>query len=92
MKKVFSNKEQRRIIHIQRMLFVNELVNHYIKGKELIFFDEASTHLWEFQSRIWQPMDDPIRVPIPCSRGSGLSIFGALSTSENHFYFKISDD
>ncbi len=89
MKKVFANKEHLRIIHIQRMLFINDTVNHYLNEKEILFFDEASTHLWEFQSRIWQSMDNPIRIPIAKSRGTGLQILGALSSKENHFYYSI---
>jgi hypothetical protein len=34
-------------------------------------------------------MDNPLRVPIPSSRGTGLSILGALSSKENHFYYAI---
>ena len=63
-----------------------------LSGKEIIFIDEASTHLWEFKGRIWQPIDDPLKISIPKSRGAGLAIFGALSTRDNHFFFSICDE
>ena len=34
-------------------------------------------------------MENPIRVPIPSSRGAGLQILGVLSSKENHLYYGI---
>ena len=47
-----------------------------------MYFDEASTHMWETRRSIWQPKDDNIRVAIPVSRGNGVTMMGAISNKD----------
>ena len=48
-------------------------------GNPIWFFDECSTSLWERRGRVWQPKGDNQVVAVPPTRGSGVTILGALT-------------
>jgi len=48
--------------------------------------DETTTNLWDMRKRIWQHKKDKIICKLPSSRGSNVTIFGALSSNGDLFY------
>ena len=48
-----------------KQIFVAKLVDFMRAGREIIYFDETSTHLWQQQRKIWMPKADPIKIIIP---------------------------
>ena len=77
---------------MERISFIDKCTQYYTDGREIMYFDEASTHLWETRSSIWQPKDDNIRVAIPASRGSGVTMMGAVSNKDQFFRYYIAPE
>ena len=50
------------------------------QGRDIIYFDETTAHIWEKRTKVWQHPSDPIVQRIPNRRGSGTTILGAIST------------
>jgi len=89
MKKTLAHKFNAQHLHIDRIIFIDKITEYFLAGREIMFFDESSTHLWETRSKIWQPKDDKLRVAIPSSRGSGVTILGTVSNKDDYFRFYI---
>jgi len=70
--------------------FVGNLLGFMRAGKEIIYFDETSTHLWQQQRKIWMPKADPIKIIIPRQRGPSITILGAISNCRGVVYHSIS--
>lgn len=49
------------------------------KGRQIIYMDETSTHLWEKMKSFWMPRDDLIDVGLNRERGESISIIGGIS-------------
>lgn len=47
------------------------------QDSEVVYIDETSFHLWQFQSRCW--LRKGMRLTIPDIRGSSITIIGAIS-------------
>ena len=65
MKKTFAHRFNAQHLHIDRVNFIDKVTEYFLEGREIMYFDEASTHMWETRSKIWQPKDDKIRVAMP---------------------------
>ena len=63
-----------------RKAFIRQLVHYIQKGREVFYFDETSTHVWDKKRRVWQNKDVPVRATLNPYRGRGVTIFGALSS------------
>jgi hypothetical protein len=50
-----------------------------VAGKQIIYFDESSTHLWEKLSKVWMSSSDPINLTLNKERGHSMTILGAIS-------------
>ena len=49
--------------------------------KPLVYFDESSFNMWMRSNRTWTMPDCAVKWPFPKFRGSGVTVFGAISTS-----------
>ena len=49
--------------------------------KPLVYFDESSFHMWMRSTRTWTYPDCAVKWAYPKFRGSGITVFGAISTS-----------
>ena len=47
----------------------------------LVYFDESSFHMWMRNTRTWTPPDYSVKHAFPKFRGTGITVFGAISTS-----------
>ena len=65
---------------IERVTFCRELLKYLHEGKQIIYMDETSTHLWEKMQSFRMPKEDPINVRLNKARGKSIIIFGAIST------------
>ena len=79
-------------LHIDRISYIDQITDLFLQGKEIMYFDECSTHLWETRGKIWQPKDDKIRIAIPSSRGSGVTLLGTVSNKDEYFRFYIAPE
>lgn len=48
--------------------------------KPLVYFDESSFHMWMRNNRTWTSPDCAVKWAYPKFRGSGVTVFGAIST------------
>ena len=69
-----------------RLEFIHTLMGQLDAGKDIIYMDETTTNLWDLRSRVWQNRDHKIICKLPSSRGTSVTIFGALSSDGNFFY------
>jgi hypothetical protein len=82
MRKTLSSRQSSQLVFAERLHFIDKCTQFYTEGREIMYFDEASTHLWETRTSIWQPKDDNIRVAIPSSRGSSVTMMGTISNKD----------
>ena len=57
-----------------------------------MYFDEASTHLWETRTSIWQSKCKNLKIAIPPNRGSSVTMMGAISNKDKFFRFYIAPE
>jgi len=70
-----------------RLEFIKTLMGQLNHGKEVLYFDETTTNLWDMRGRVWQRQNEKIICKLPSSRGTSVTIFGALS-DKGDFFFK----
>ena len=58
-----------------------------VKGKNLIYVDECTFNLWQTPSRAWARQDTVLKMP--SSRGTSITIIGAISAFSGLVHFKI---
>ena len=63
----------------ERVDFLEKLLNHMRNGKQIIYMDETSTHLWEKMKSFWMPKDALIDVTLNKERGKSITIIGGIS-------------
>ena len=78
-KKDDLNEEQQRVSM--------EMAQLMARGKHLIYVDESSFHQWLVPSRAWLKKDMVLKMP--SSRGSSMTIIGAISEKVGIAHFKI---
>jgi transposase len=72
-----------------RLNFVLNLVQYLIEGREVVYFDETTTNLWEQKHRIWMPVKDRIKVIVPQDRGSSVTVLGAISNKRPKLFHRL---
>lgn len=92
LKKTMTHKFSAQHLHVDRISFIDQITDFFIEGREIMYFDESSTHLWETRGKIWQPKDDKICVAIPSSRGSGVTLLATVSNKDEYFRFYIAPE
>ena len=63
------------------MMFALHLARLVKEKKPLVYFDESSFHMWMRSARTWTYPDCAVKWAHPKFRGSGITVFGAISTS-----------
>ena len=63
------------------MTFSLHLARLVREKKPLVYFDESSFHMWMRSTRTWTTPDCAVKWAYPKFRGSGVTVFGAISTS-----------
>lgn len=53
----------------------------------LVYFDEASFHLWLKKTHTWSKVGRPVRIILGQNRCKGITVFGAISSSLNRPLF-----
>ena len=61
------------------------------EGKDIIYLDETSTHMWEKRSRIWMPKENPIYLRLKKDRGCSRTIIGAICLKFPKMRYMICD-
>ena len=61
----------------QRVLFCRKMEAHVAEGREIIYIDETTFHLWMQPARVW--IKKGMKVQLPDLRGQSISMIGALS-------------
>jgi hypothetical protein len=92
MRKTLFSRRGSQELFLMRIQFIDTITQYYCQGKEIMYMDEASTHLWESRKSIWQPKDDNIRVAIPPQRGSSVTMMGAIFNKDQYFRFYIAPE
>jgi hypothetical protein len=59
-------------------LFLARLIQ---ERKPIVYFDESSFHMWMRSTRTWTTPDCAVKWSHPKFRGTGVTVFGAISTS-----------
>ena len=86
-KKSLSCAKSVEVLQQMRLEFIHTLMGQLNGGKDVLYMDETTTNLWDLRSRVWQHKDKKIICKLPSSRGTSVTIFGALSADGN-FSFK----
>ena len=63
----------------ERVIFLGKLLNHMRAGRQIIYMDETSTHLWEKMKSFWMPKEELIDVTLNKERGKSITIIGGIS-------------
>ena len=63
----------------RRIEFVIDLARYIHEGRDIIYFDETTSNIWDKRTKVWQYPKDPSKYTIPAIRGSGVTIFGSIS-------------
>lgn len=63
----------------KKSIFLKTLLRLMNEGKQIIYLDETSTHMWEKRSRVWMPQHNPIHMRLQKDRGKSRTIIGAIS-------------
>ena len=61
-----------------KSVFLRNLMSLMKQGKQIIYTDETSTHMWEKKTRVWMPRDNPINMRLHEDRGKSRTITGAI--------------
>ena len=61
---------------------MRQLVHYIQRSREVIYFDETSTHVWDKKRRVWQNKNKPVIASLNPDRGARVTIFGALTPSQ----------
>jgi len=64
-----------------------ELAQHISQGQQIVYVDESSFHQWLVPSRAWVRRDTVL--DMPSSRGSSVTIIGAISERAGLVHYKI---
>jgi len=59
--------------------------------KEVLFLDETSFNLWMRKGRIWMHKDRRMSVKICPGKQKFVTVYGAISSTHNRFYYQICD-
>ena len=57
----FNNRTQEEYRDLI-LLYLKNLVHHIKKNREILFFDETTTNMWDLRRKIWQPKNS--RLPL----------------------------
>jgi len=69
------------------MKFSLHLARLVQQRKPVVYFDESSFHMWMRNTRTWTPSDYSVKWEYPKFRGTGVTVFGAISSSFNRPIF-----
>ena len=69
--------------------YVKDLIFYMRSGKRIIYIDQTSTHLWEKLGKFYMPIDDPIYLRFKSTRGSSVTIMGAICSKWEEGEFMI---
>ena len=69
------------------------MLDHWKRGHELIFVDEATVNPWQNYLRMWQPKPkgERFHLYLRPNRGQGISIHGAISNKRPEFQWQLAD-
>ena len=76
---------------VERVSFCKDLLEYIHTGKQIIYMDETSTHLWEKMQSFRMPKEDPINVRLNKTRGKSVTIFGGISTEFKKAEFMLAE-
>ena len=78
---------------IQKKEFVFRLLPYIRDQREILFFDETSTHLWDKPLRVWRPIDKraSFHTHLPDSRGKGITVMGFISSKHDRVVYQLMD-
>ena len=78
----------------ERIAFCKKITSLLLQGKDVIFADETSTSLWgtTLSTKTWMHEDQAIHHAINTTRGSNLTIMGAVGNCIPNLVFKIYDN
>jgi hypothetical protein len=60
--------------------------------REIIYFDEATTNLWQQKAKIWLNPKDPSKILLSKSRGVGITVLGAISNKYDKVIYLIDNE
>lgn len=76
------------MLHKERQAYIRKLIGLLRDKTPVMYYDEATTNLWDRPAKLWQRKGEKIWCPLP-NRGSGISILGAMDANDGSFYFQI---
>ena len=74
-----------------KIKWLNELLEFIRQGRQIIYMDETSTHLWEKMRGFWMRKDDLIDVSLNKDRDSSVTLIGGISNRWDNMEYIITD-
>ena len=65
----------------KKIKFLKDLFEATRQGRQIVFFDEATTNMWEKLPSMYMPKDDYIPITLNKKRGRSCTILGAICKS-----------
>ena len=81
------------LLEALRMEFAQDLAEHIVHGRPVIYFDETTLNSWCAIRRAWFFKGQKFVVPLNSDRGRNFTIFGAVGAClvHRHSYFEVHD-
>ena len=70
---------------------IRKIMNYMQAGRDMIYLDETSTHMWEKRSRVWMPKDNPIYLRLKRDRGHSRTVIGAICLKLPNMKYMVCD-
>ena len=64
-------------------------MKYYKEDLEVIYIDESTTNVWQKPSKAWIPKDHPFKIKLANTRGTGVTIFGAISSKRRSLVYYL---
>lgn len=75
------------------MLFAQDIAEHIVHDRPIIYFDETTLNSWCAIKKTWYFKDQKFIVPVNSDRGKNFTIYGSVGACliNQHSYFEIHD-
>ena len=80
-----------RLIHLEKVAYSSKLIRKIRAGRQIIAYDETSTHCWEKLKRIYMHRDRPVKLPLKKERGHSVTLLGAISNRWDDCKYLLGD-